>query len=505
MNRAKSIMGLTLAATMTLVSACGSSGASEKGPAGSASPAASPAAAKGEPYELTMAYAMLGDVPKDLGLVEAEISKITKEKINATVKLKAIPIGQWAQQRNLMLASNEKMDLMVLDFGTYSSFAAKNQLTDLTELIDKHGKGIKDALGSFLDVSKIKGKIYAVPTKKVSEGGTAIAMRKDLLDKHGIDISKIKSTDDLDQVFQKIKEKEPEMMALAASNTNMTNISLVDSLNYDTLTDSLGVLFYNDSMKVVNLFETPEYAAALKKVRSWYNAGYLPKDAATTKVSAKDQVKSGKAFANVTTDGPTAAEKETGNAGTEMVTVHLQKPMWTSQVVLGLMWGIPVTNTKNPTKALEFLNLTYSDKDIINLINFGIEGKHYTKKSENIITPVPGETGYTMRQPFMFGNAWLTYLLDTEDPAAREQGKAFEASMGKSKALGFMPDTEPVKTEIVAVNNVVAQYKVALETGSVDPDKVLPDFITKLKAAGIDKIVAEKQKQLDEWAASNKK
>jgi putative aldouronate transport system substrate-binding protein len=79
----------------------------------------------------------------------------------------------------------------------------------------------------------------------------------------------------------------------------------------------------------------------------------------------------------------------------------------------------------------------------------------------------------------------------------------FNKSAKRSKALGFGFDPTPVKTEYAAVTNVVTQYKMPLETGSVDPDKVLPEFISKLKAAGIDKVIAEKQKQLDEWAKAN--
>jgi putative aldouronate transport system substrate-binding protein len=37
----------------------------------------------------------------------------------------------------------------------------------------------------------------------------------------------------------------------------------------------------------------------------------------------------------------------------------------------------------------------------------------------------------------------------------------------------------------------------------VNPDKVLPEFISKLKAAGIDKVIAEKQRQLNLWAEEN--
>jgi putative aldouronate transport system substrate-binding protein len=37
--------------------------------------------------------------------------------------------------------------------------------------------------------------------------------------------------------------------------------------------------------------------------------------------------------------------------------------------------------------------------------------------------------------------------------------------------------------------------------GVVDPTVVLPEFQQALKAAGIEEIIAENQKQIDEWRA----
>ncbi len=41
-----------------------------------------------------------------------------------------------------------------------------------------------------------------------------------------------------------------------------------------------------------------------------------------------------------------------------------------------------------------------------------------------------------------------------------------------------------------------------IDCGCVDPETEIPRMIAALKEAGIDKIVAEKQRQLDEWLAS---
>ena len=52
------------------------------------------------------------------------------------------------------------------------------------------------------------------------------------------------------------------------------------------------------------------------------------------------------------------------------------------------------------------------------------------------------------------------------------------------------------------MNNVLNEYRAGLEFGVLDPDTALPEFLSKLETAGIDKIIAEKQSQLDAWLAS---
>ena len=50
-------------------------------------------------------------------------------------------------------------------------------------------------------------------------------------------------------------------------------------------------------------------------------------------------------------------------------------------------------------------------------------------------------------------------------------------------------------------NTVWDKYKYDLLTGASDPNDVLPRCIEELKAAGLDTIIAEAQKQLDEFFA----
>ena len=71
-----------------------------------------------------------------------------------------------------------------------------------------------------------------------------------------------------------------------------------------------------------------------------------------------------------------------------------------------------------------------------------------------------------------------------------------------TRTLGFLFDTTPVQDEWTAIQSVLAEYQDGLEFGILDPETELPKFIQKLKDAGVDAFIAEKQRQLDAWAAN---
>ena len=65
-------------------------------------------------------------------------------------------------------------------------------------------------------------------------------------------------------------------------------------------------------------------------------------------------------------------------------------------------------------------------------------------------------------------------------------------------------DVTDVSTEFSAVSAVIEQYSDSLDAGAVNPEEALPEFRKALKDAGIDAVIAENQRQLDEWAANYK-
>lgn len=500
MKKRMKLFSVIVIGSMMLLAACsGNSNSSNNGVTEETNQTAKPSE---KPTELTVAFPIFAAQPKDMQAVEDAVNEIAQEKINVRVKLLPISFSNWMQQTNLMFSSGEKLDLLPTIY-TYNQAVSQGQLIPLDELLEKHGQGIIAALDpAYLDAAKVNGTIFGVPTLHEMAMVNGVTMRKDVIEKYQINTDNINSLEDMETVLKTVKAGEPDMAPLLPSTVGA---SILDNyLNYDRLDNVLGVLpEYDNNLKVVNLFETEEYARQLKLIRKWYEEGLILKDASTNQTNPLDLVASNRGFSFLISAHP-AALAPTVTGGVPMRAIAFSEPpVSTTSQITNTMWGVAV-NSKAKEKAVEFLNLMYSDKAIADLLIWGIEGKHYEVKSGNIINFPEGvdasNSGYYLNMGWLFGNQFISYVWEGTDPELWEKVKEFNASAIKSKALGFSFDPTPVKTEVAAIGNVLTQYRIPLETGSVDPDKVLPKLIESLKTAGIDKVIAEKQKQLDEWA-----
>ena len=60
----------------------------------------------------------------------------------------------------------------------------------------------------------------------------------------------------------------------------------------------------------------------------------------------------------------------------------------------------------------------------------------------------------------------------------------------------------PVSTQVAGFRNVLDEFGKSLYTGSVDPAEYLPQLQKKLDATGVQDVIDEMQKQIDEWKAA---
>ncbi|NIK76365.1 putative aldouronate transport system substrate-binding protein [Paenibacillus castaneae] len=463
---------------------------------------AAPPASDLKPYEISLVYP--GTPQADEKKIEAALNKILTEKINATIDLRPIDWGAWDDKINLMVASSEAVDIVfTAQWNGHAKYVAKGAFIDLGELLNEYGQGIKDSLDpAFLEGAKINGKNYGIPTNKELAATGGVVYRKDVTDELGIDMSNVKTPADLDAVYAIVKEKKPELTPLYTTAGAFNSHFFA---NYDFLGDSTipgAILKDKDETTVMPIEQLDRYKEYLNLTRDYFKKGYINKDAATTQVSSSDAWVAGTVFSTLESLKPGKADEiaSASNLTGKLAQITMNEKTVATSETAGSMLGISFTS-KDPARAMMLINLLHTDKELNNILNFGIEGDHYTRDGE-IITATANTPNYNPGASWMFGNQFLNYIWNTEDPDKWAKFKEFNQNAKISPGLGFVFDSEPVKAEVGALANVIRQYQRALETGSVDVDKALAEYEAKLKEAGVEKVVAEKQKQFNAFLAS---
>ena len=434
-----------------------------------------------------------------------------KDKINATIKLNTFTWGDdYKTKVQTMLATGEEFDIAftaswAMDYYTY---AANGALLPLNDLLAKHPK-IEELLGKdFMNGSAINGVRYAVPTNKEKAHNWGFLLKKDLVDKYKVDVASIKSMADLEPYFEQIKKGEPGVYPLLTVNQE----GPVKFLDWDKIAgDGVPGAFPPDgkSTTVINEWAAPETLAMFSQLHDYYKKGYIHPDAAVQD-NFNAEMATGKYFAVVQSMKPGKGVEMSNSTGIEWVQVDITRPVISNRETTGALLSIP-SASKNPETAMAFIELLYTDKYIKNLFDFGIEGTHYVKVSNEVIDYAPGTdggktSGYNPGNGWKYGDQFKNFLMPNEDPQKWQQFIDYNASaLPLSNSLGFAFNSEAVSNEIAACSNVETQYYKQFYTGSVDPAVELPKFLEAQKAAGVDKIIAEMQKQYDAWRAATGK
>lgn len=490
-----SLLAAGVAASM--LTACGGSGSSS-----------------GSEYDqVVYAYATFNNIPTNEALDEVEeaINVITREKIGAEITLKPIAIADYSQSVSLSLQGGEKIDIME-SLGDFNNYLSTGMALDLTELIDSCAAETKELVGEeWLAACEYNGGLYGIPDYKPMALTPMIIYREDVAEELGLDMSAVNSMEDLTEIFAQVKAAKPDMTPLAIVETGNVGIfNLPYGVDYlsDDYNQPVGVLM-GDDMTVQDFYSTDFFKDKAAMVRDWYNNGYLMKDAATTTSTSTELMASGNYFGWVAAysypEEDTAASFVAQGGGYPLAAKTLDKAYLTTGSINSISWML-AANTDVPEAAMKFLNLTYTDPEIANLIIWGIEGRDYVLDENGNAAYPEGQDATTV--PYtaqiscgIVGNQFIQYLpvgssydsLEWE----LEQNKAADVS----PAMGFSFDSSNYTTQYTAVRNVLTQYLPGIFCGSVDPETEIPKMVEALNAAGYQDILNAKQEQLDAWLA----
>jgi len=496
-----------------LLAACGSGGTNTGNnppPASTTNtPATTPAGSSEELEEVNLVWYFPGNFPQtDQDKVFAEVNKVIKEKINATVEFKAFPFGDYDQKMQVVIASGENYDLAFTAgwINNYNQNVAKGAFLPLDDLLAKYApKSLASMPESMWSAVKIKGQIYGFINQQISARTPAISVERKLAEKYGLDLDGIAGkltafNFDLFEPYLAAVHKDSPEKAFIAPLASMMDIFGVETIVGPNVPGA--VSFTDGTLKVINQFESDEALAFAATMRDWNSKGYMnSKSRISTKKDEWADAQAGKWAMNI--DG---AYKPGGDVGasSQAGVPYIVAPAGTAYLTTG---GISATlqainrNSKNPERAMMLLELLNTDKDLFNLLNFGIKGEHYEIDADGFLIPGSKQKAYNPQVAWMFATNFLAHVEKGMPATVWEDTKRVNDEAIPSNLLGFSFDSEPVKGEIAQTSAVYDEYSRAIELGVSDEAKY-NEFLAKLKTAGSDKIIAEMQAQIDAWKAS---
>jgi putative aldouronate transport system substrate-binding protein len=466
----------------------------------------------GKPHHIVMAY--VGTDQTDMAKVVEAINKASLRDLNMTVEFIQMGFGDFNARTQLMLSGGDEIDIVPIYFANAGNLVNSGLVVNMADYIYDHGKDILAALGEDVAVSgAISGFVYGTPAQKESASKAGIVMRKDIVDACGIDVNAIHTLTDLGPVYAKVKARYPDIDCIAGINF------IYQIENHDTLLDNFGVLLDGGrTTTVTNWFEADEFKYKARLIRDYYKAGYVKLDAATSTETVWSMVRAGTLFSYLSPIKPGFLIQENASCGREMVYAYIgtedrsndSNNLYTNSVNF-FNWGI-AAGSKDPVKAMQFLNWCYKSPEFNNLINFGIEGEHYVfvNGSNRVIDFPPGVNAtnfkYHRNMGWFFPNQFAGYIWNGLPTDIWDQYKQFNDSAHKSLAFGFMYDSASVQTILAGLSSIQSEYINAISTGSVeDVDKTIQEFNQKLYDAGLKQVIDLKQSQLNAWLASRKK
>jgi putative aldouronate transport system substrate-binding protein len=470
--------------------------------------------------ELTMW--LVGDSVPDYDAMLPELNKRMLHDLNATLKVNFTTWTDWKTKLRLVLSSGEHVDLVhMAPWSIYDEQAKLGVFYPLETLAPQYAPKTWESYSmDALSQATVNGHVYMLPFRYTDLEGNGLLYRLDLAKKYGL--GKIRNIDDFEKYMKTIKEKEGIIPYDAGGFDNqvmsesfaMWSHSWPDSTDENLVVGQMNYIkvFQNDRERPFVLFEHESFRSSLEYARRFYLNGYWSKNVLANTMDSRDSFFNGTSA--ITNLNPT-------NANEEYRRLKAKHPEWE------LDWwspyqklthppkspannngmSIPISS-KNPERALMFLEKLHQDRDYADLTSFGIRGKHWElDKDGEIVLPngvAADTTGFPWDKPCPWG--WRedkfyrvepTKLKSTWPVVKNWIQYVYDNGAGK-KFADFKFDKARVEAEMAAIDSVKQQYLDPLVWGMLPPEKGYKELIDKMYLAGLRKVKDEFGRQ---WAA----
>ena len=548
MKKKLSLFLAVLMVMSTALSGCGSTGKNTENSeskvsseatkdSGTAAVSSQTSEAAPELEEATIQMMIIGPGPQeDTEKVVDAFNELLKDYVpNTTVELNVVLAGEYKDSLNRVLASEEAVDLAWVG---YASNLAQDQidgnLMPLDDLLAEYGQGIVEELGAdVLDMHRAadgelyytfswqglfgnkRGMYFAKEMVDLTETvypGWLEETRK-IVDTYWNEETTPENLDLFYDQLEKYYEVSKANGKLYAGHTTANNSYQFSFVNgaevYIPMNNGVGVGHNDETFTVVDTYQSEFIKTYLRRVSSFYEKGYMREDIVSAsgfkrvQGGAWDDLCTTWYVHNMWTDEE--YKKYEQEWGVEVVTVPIDR---NGSITSGKATGMAIPYCADePERAMMVLNALYTVPELYQLLVYGIEGEHYTSNSDGTITHVGMNSADS---PYGLAN-WFVGTCKNSLPLSEEEKQQYatyeelEKTAYTNPFLSFSFNATNVSDAVAALKAVDTEYWNVLRTGGMGDEweEHYNAWIDARKAAGVDKVIAEYQKQLNEYIEKN--
>ncbi|MFS0726066.1 extracellular solute-binding protein [Paenibacillus sp. 1P07SE] len=378
-NKAKLMLSLMCILSL-LVAACSSS--EPAAPAQSGTPSTSGkdnVQTSGKRVEIRVMADFTVAQPPD---ADNPVQKEFEQRTNTKLTVQWVPGGDYGDRVNVLLAAGDLPDLIKIPSITtplFRQMVRQGAFWDLTPYIQDY-PNLAAINAKTWENTRIDGKNYAIPAGRPLDGGGFVNIRKDWLDKLGLEMPA--DLEELYVVMKAFKEHAPDGMSDTIGYT-MRGANIIDEIFLGTVGKWKEV-----DGKLINMYLEPEMRESVLYQMRLFEEGLIPEDFPVLKENQYWELAAG-GRAGVTNETPEALFRYTMDQWKQNPEVE-----WTPLVALAAKPGgepfvsqssgmngvlaIPKSVPEDKMKAILAFVDYGSGGEGLDLTLYGIEGVHYT-------------------------------------------------------------------------------------------------------------------------------
>ena len=431
------------------------------------------------------------------------------EKVEAELKMKVnfrfLSWDAYWDQKKVMLAANEAIDLYWDGLPDLSSMVNNKEAQPLDDLIAKvWPESMKEILPeSQMAGGRINGVQYGIPSAFAPSSGMYqfVCLRQDLLEQVGM--TEVKTADDLYEFALRVQEQLPEFRGPADIIFKPLTRNFAEE-QYTWVASQDLVVFGEESKQAYSYAHTDAFKAVAQFNREMFLDGLYQDDVAIKYNERDSRMQTG---LYLWVEGSLGKENEISasvkaadpNAVLKNYLLAPEKPRYVNAAG-GEVLCIPYS-AQNPEGALKFLAWLWGSQENYLFCLYGEKGKDWDlDENGRLVTISETASGDGFFYEWMFRNANYQVFPAGISDEYIEMYRGWDNDAKTSAMMGFAFNNEGFEAIETACNE--AWKKVApILYGYVDFDENYPAAIAELEAAGINEYVDEVNRQLQEYMA----